>query len=353
MGINRNNYQVWITDFYDGLLSDSQQAIMHRFLDLNPDLKDEFDSYGDLVLHPDISIRLDKSSLKKELSKPDPELLEYCAIALSENDMDREQEEEFLALTEQSDKAASVVSIYSNIKLLPGDIVYPNKLKLKRIPFRFGVVKVTGRAIAIAAAAAILISIAIFLPKQNKVPDTYNTAYLLPFNNGGELSENPVLTAYKPVFLKTNSIPVERVSLPDKDVEEALAVEKPERIIIALEKSTFRNKVDITIPDEPLQLLAMSETETMGQGYLDDKFSPRQFVAMNFRKLFLKEEIEDASKIKVYEVADAGINGLNKLLGWEMQFEKEKTEEGRLSSYKFSSQLLNLNRKAKNITDDL
>ena len=39
MKINRNNYEVFFIDFYDGKLTDMQQLEMELFLESHPDLK--------------------------------------------------------------------------------------------------------------------------------------------------------------------------------------------------------------------------------------------------------------------------------------------------------------------------
>jgi hypothetical protein len=325
---------------------------MHRFLDLNPDLKEEFDSFGDLVLHPDISERIDKDLLRKTTDSFNSEAIEHCSIALAENDLNGETKNEFLDLLSRSEELRTEAEIYKNLKLVPDNTVYDQKPKLKRIPLRLGFTKVAVRVLAIAAAASIIVLLSVFLPGQKDSSYSFNTSYLLPFNNSLDLAENEMLTGYTPVLVSSSI--TEPASRTDKNQVVELAQNKePEREIITIDQNPYLKDVLISSTPAHSQLLAMSETDPVMADFTGEDLSPRQFVAMNFRKLFLREEIENASKIKVYEVADASINGLNKLLGWEMQFEKEKTEDGRLSSYKFSSQLLNLDRKTKNIIDEL
>ena len=56
-----------------------------------------------------------------------------------------------------------------------------------------------------------------------------------------------------------------------------------------------------------------------------------RFVSKTFRETFLKENITPDSPLKGYEIAEAGVSGLNKLLGWEMALDKNNDENGSLA----------------------
>ena len=45
MNINRNNYELFFIDFYDGNLTDAQKHELDLFLAENPNLKEECDSF--------------------------------------------------------------------------------------------------------------------------------------------------------------------------------------------------------------------------------------------------------------------------------------------------------------------
>ena len=51
--------------------------------------------------------------------------------------------------------------------------------------------------------------------------------------------------------------------------------------------------------------------------------------------------------LKGYEIAKAGVTGLNKLMGWEMALNERKDVEGNLKSVYFSSKLLKFNAPVK------
>ncbi len=351
MEVNKNNYQVWISDYYDGSLSDTEEKMLYSFLELHTDLMDEFNSFSELVLHPDIAIRIDKASLKKDLQEENPDAIEYCALALSENDLSPEEVVEFTALLKHSEKARTELEVYKKIRLKPVSAQYPGKLSLKRIPVRAGIAKYAFRIIASAASIALLISLFTLLPRKTESIYSYNSAYLLPFNNTNDPSET-IAPAITPVLISKRP-QVRAINIKERPSEERSANIEEKRIITAPGNQAFIDNVKILNTSGPVSLLAMTPSEPIVDDYMDKDLSPRQFVAMNFRKHLLKEDVDNTDKLKVYEVADAGISGLNKLLGWEMQFEKEKAEDGKLASFKFTSQLLKLDHKNKNYTDEL
>ncbi|KXK46137.1 MAG: hypothetical protein UZ10_BCD003001461 [Bacteroidetes bacterium OLB10] len=64
--INRENYEIWFIDYFDGKLSPEQTAELLLFLEENGDLKLEFDSFSNITL-PEQDVKFEnKMSLKKK-----------------------------------------------------------------------------------------------------------------------------------------------------------------------------------------------------------------------------------------------------------------------------------------------
>ncbi len=337
MDINRDNYIIWITDFYDGLLSAEEKEGLFNFLELNHDLKEEFDLYTELKLYPEISYRIDKSPLHKSLSDLDPDL----------------NAEEFDLLSteygtqEDLEQSAGLV-------LTPPLLEYPHKDKLKRIPYRLGALRLTIRILSIAASIALIVSLFILLPTRSDLTQTYSSASVLPFNIQKE-SVNHRLTAR----LQENRIALRQVHLKEAPPEESVndnSISSQNRPValreqaIEIRPAAYSNLVRLTASNNTSQALLL-QMQAIDIPLDQPGLSPRQFLAINFRKHLLKESVENSENLKAYEVADVSINGLNKLMGWEMKFEKETDQEGHLMAYTFTSQLFNLDRKTK-ISDD-
>jgi hypothetical protein len=80
----------------------------------------------------------------------------------------------------------------------------------------------------------------------------------------------------------------------------------------------------------------------------DDYRGPiRRFIASTFRQRVLKEETYSDDKLRPFELAKASVDGLNKLLDWEMEFKETLDETGELKSVYFSSTLLTFNAPAR------
>ena len=61
----------------------------------------------------------------------------------------------------------------------------------------------------------------------------------------------------------------------------------------------------------------------------------------------MKENKAKESPLKAYELAKAGVSGLDKLLGWEMALDERKDANGLLKSVYFSSKILKFNTPIK------
>jgi len=81
--------------------------------------------------------------------------------------------------------------------------------------------------------------------------------------------------------------------------------------------------------------------------YYEERSNIEKFLAKNIRGKILKNESSEEIPLKGYEIAEAGMTGLNKLLGWEMALEKNNDENGELTSVYFSSRVLKFNAPIK------
>jgi hypothetical protein len=84
--------------------------------------------------------------------------------------------------------------------------------------------------------------------------------------------------------------------------------------------------------------------------YDDERSSLSRFISRTFRAKILKEKKAGDEPLKTYEIAEAGIDGLNKLLGWQMALVKTNDEAGDLKSVYFSSRVLKFNAPVRKTT---
>ena len=71
------------------------------------------------------------------------------------------------------------------------------------------------------------------------------------------------------------------------------------------------------------------------------------FLARLFHEKIMKDTNSGTRPVESYEIAQAGIKGLNKLFGWEIALQKNTDENGDIRSYNFSSRLLKFNAPVK------
>jgi len=85
MKINRTNYEIWFIDYADGKLSVEEKKELFQFLNLHPDLKEEFEGFENLKLEEDSSVFENKESLKKSTLTITKKNCEEYFIAYHEN----------------------------------------------------------------------------------------------------------------------------------------------------------------------------------------------------------------------------------------------------------------------------
>ncbi|MCK7540263.1 MAG: hypothetical protein MZV63_59910 [Marinilabiliales bacterium] len=78
----------------------------------------------------------------------------------------------------------------------------------------------------------------------------------------------------------------------------------------------------------------------------------RENIASGFREKLLGEENPDSTPLKAYEIAGAGINGINKLLGWEMNLRARKEATGEVNAITFNSKLITIQAPVKKASPD-
>ena len=107
-----------------------------------------------------------------------------------------------------------------------------------------------------------------------------------------------------------------------------------------LRKISFEGE---TIPNT---LIALNTTAGVPE-YYDDRSKLRKLIAKTFREKIMKEKSPKDSPLRIYEIAEAGVTELNKLLGWEMALDERKDDSGELKSVYFSSKIIKFNAPVK------
>jgi hypothetical protein len=360
MQINRSNYEIWLIDWLDGNLSDIQVEQLQHFLNENPELKEEFDELFTFRLNPSGKSFPHKNQLKKTISNLSDSQFDYLSVAYLEKDLSADQQTEFKESIELDTEKKMSFELIQKMRLSPVSLPYMHKNRLKRRTVVQNVFRLS--LIGLSAAAIITLVVITYLSKPKA------------------LQVNFEKTAQAIVADSTiRKLPVKLISNETKTVRKIIASEKQNKILFAALQEKASSLTEPTInpskksdslirsanfpitlmkkilvsPEIYLQgekipntLIALKETVDVPE-YDDGRSKLGKFIAKTFRVKILKEKTAKDSPLKVYEIAEAGVFGLNKLLGWEMALDEKKDEKGEIKSLYFSSKILKFNAPIK------
>ncbi|OIP02378.1 MAG: hypothetical protein AUJ97_05970 [Bacteroidetes bacterium CG2_30_32_10] len=138
MKINRNNYEEFFLDYFDGNLNSPQVSELFVFINKNPDIKEEFDSFENISLVVDDEIVFeDKESLKKKdiisFGSIDSSNYEMFFVAEVENDLSEKESKEVHFFIQKNPHLAETYHLLKLSKLKPDtSIIFENKDNLKK-----------------------------------------------------------------------------------------------------------------------------------------------------------------------------------------------------------------------------
>jgi hypothetical protein len=359
---DRTNYEIWLIDYLDGSLDEGSVNQLVAFLEENPDIKNELSDILDHTIKPLHDSFKNKKSLKKSVTDLSDIQFEYLCIAACENDLSDEHKEELETIvTENPDKGKTLETI-KRLKLVAPAVKYNSKSRLRRLTTTQKIVRFS--SIGLSAAAGIALMISLYnLPSENKedfrsLATTSVTGDSIKTNNN---SVNNTFISNTGMENKAgNSIPRNILStlqqIESEDIKavnvdslaNGLPESKSETGQINISKIAFIQDVELCEKEFISTLIAINTNEVLPPEEIE---SPgfNDFIAKIFREKILKSGTPEKGNIKAYEVADASIIGLNKLLGWQMSLQKTRDEKGDLKSLYFSSKILKFNAPVKKI----
>ncbi len=137
--IERDNYEAFFLDYYEGNLSPSQVKELYTFLDANPDLRETFEEYEHISLK-DVEDELlhkkdffgDKDILKREEVNAD-NIDEYI-ILLNDNSLSEKDNEQLERFLKKNPSFSPLKNEYKKTILTPDTAkVFSNKQDLKKV----------------------------------------------------------------------------------------------------------------------------------------------------------------------------------------------------------------------------
>ncbi len=358
---DRSNYEIWLIDWLDGNLDEIRTEQLMAFLEENPDLREEADSLLLTRLVPENKGSLAKEPLKRTPSELEHYQIEYLSVAYLENDLSDEQIKDLKENISVNQENRKLFETIQRTKLIPLDFRYKNKSRLRKKTRTERILRLSVIGLSAAATVAVIVISFIAMPRilstnnegiaANSFNDTIflrpgavityeeDLAYEKPYQSEASDESASTRISFSDPLEVTNQL----VALMPVD-SSAFTGRSPEFLISMV--PVFAN-VEINKKLNNTSLIA-SNIVIKEPLYNDSERSRlRRFIASAFREKILKDEKFNDAPLKPYEIAEAGIDGLNKLLGWEMALVKTIDEEGEPKSFYFSSRVLKFNAPIK------
>jgi hypothetical protein len=375
MKINRENYEMYFLDYHEGRLEPGQVAELLIFLEANPGFKEEFETYEDVPVHPDMSVSFSgKASLKRN-NIPDTGPInrsnyETYFIAHTEGLLSPEEQKllnDFLRIHPEFN---TDYELYKKLHIKPDlTIKFPSKHKLKRS------ILSTRRFYyySLAAAASLALLFSVYMntdnnqePKlalskgqtvkttTNLTSETHNTVQPSP-TNYISVKKSGTIDSPKP----NNASTIQALAISETHIAERLPVSEispilctgiasrnivePKYIFIRQSKNSrksFANLYDqINLAD---RMINDPELAPVGS-------SPKNVFRSGLEKLGSvftgKEVITDRKIINFWTLADLGISGYNMLADKDLKLLTRSNNKGKVLAYALKGDEFEFERK--------
>ena len=349
MNTEKSHINVLLDRYFEGDLSVRETDDLFKLLNeghFNP----EVHSPGELpVLSPDAACFLHKSTLHKTYSDITDAQFETLCIAEIEGDLSPSQSNEIINVLESDPGKNNVYESFKKLRLEPETIVYQNKNSLKKLTLAGRLVRFSTISLSMAATIAIIIIAFNFL--NTSVEETLQRGIVEQSANIEGSGTEPSITISNDLQAR-NSEPIIHTAVAiqkETTVKMAMDEEIPvisEDIIIATPERISMPEPTFLAFDSPVAYPEVN-SDRLADISLDSPEpyqipSLRENLASNFRERFLGEKDPAGTPLKGYEIAGAGINGINKLLGWEMDLKARKEETGEVNALTFNSRLIKI-----------
>ncbi len=360
MMINKNNYEIYFIDCYDGNLNRDQLAELEHFLDLNPDLREEFEAFENITIPVDDTIGFNAKENLKKTSVTGTEIIhaenhtEYF-IAYHEGDLNPYEEQQMNSFLDNNPEFRKEFNLYGKLTLVPNaNIGLEKKDALKKHPFIIN--RLVYYSTAIAAAILLLIGAYFMFWNNNEVPGSRDTVLIssLPVSTvtsvSYEESESEILVrkqqhsgmaALPESTIQERNSGMQIASLESLETKEITGLERDYQDILL-------PRIDAMIISFPDETLLANNDQKKNKSLLGRVISN---AAMKIKLAFNQNANEitnnPAENLTWLNIVKTGVDGYNFFMDKEIEIVEEVDEEGELVGYALLGDNMNLTRKVK------
>lgn len=330
MKINRNNYEEYFIDYFEGNLNREEKDALFVFLSHNPDLKTEFEEFENIeITVPQVEYKF-KNELKKrtgDLDRVNDNNIDEYSIAYLENDLNEDEKNWLSEALENNEDYKKTFNLYQKTKLFPStNVIFSQKKLLKHFVIeRKWVLRIAGYA----AAAIIVLGLFLIKPEKQAVTIQEHTAELV------NTKENTNVNAIVKENIKTqskNQVQVKKTVkynvLKSDEKTEGKTIVEPVNDLKKLETKTLielENKLtaSIVITEKP-------------EVHADTVEQPVQKIAETEQPA--TDHLTIDRKLDLRTVAELGLKVFNKLNESSYNIKASYNTEGRIKSVTFMSE---------------
>lgn len=340
--VSKENYEIWMLDYLDGILSDTDKVLLFQFLERNPHLKEELKNIENVVVNPQDEVFASKHALLKGSSElADMSYPDYVAIKEVESSLDSDELQWKSSYLKQDKSRTTLFELYSKVTLRADkSIRYPLKNSLKRVILVPRLTVSIYKRIGAAAAVALLILVGSW-PFIQKVSD--NSTIVAVNDNA-----MPIL---KP---KTNA---QVVVLDEKKVSVAMATNhslvsvENQPVLVPNPKSSFE-KIEM----EPLsgKKMKLLKTQSINAYELGLNAMMPIVIANNLadikdeRLVWHSQLTEQSEQLnRKARVVTGSIKFINFLAGNETKVNKVLNQDGQLVAYQVESDNISIRQRIR------
>ena len=340
--ISRNNYEAYFLDYHEDRLGNEERRLLLAFLEQNPDLYDEFNSFENILLEPAEIKFPDKSELfRTEVSLPDTDEWEYMCIAYMEGDLSAEEARKFESECEAHPEKASVLELYMSTRSVQDEsVVFSDRESLKK-----KAVLIPGWAYRVAAAAAVVALAWIVFspfaddPAESRLADEGSREIIYIDKISHPSKYEKIASADElPSVVNSRSVSHDKGSVPDRII--------PPRELISMEPIRPGIPGKIILKGESLP----APSELFAYRYIPDPSEDEYQTLLAFTGDFMRKrllgqdpDLVEKSRFTFWELADAGLEKVSELFGTQADIDRQYSESGELQEVSFDSPLVAFN----------
>ncbi len=349
MSINRNNYEAFFLDYRENNLTPEQVAELMVFLEQNPDLFEEFESFEDIELLPELNVTLEnKENLKKNECIPTDHIhsrnYDDFMVADLEGDLTEDDSIELKAFISLNPKTKLEYNFYRSTFLKPDKSIYfAGKDKLKKTGL-FAIYR-TEFIYALAVAASVILLMGVYFGFLNQSPKR-NFADSIEKIDPLPSSSRPLIVNPGNDDQHLNGIEF-RHATPSKQVEDKNPDQRDQlksfKIAQLSTEQLFALKsIQTAVQPLNLQMRNLESVIIANASPSDNEISEKSFVSRFIGGLAGKViKIDNRQRKSFFEYT---LEGYNLMADKEVSIEKEVDENGKVIAYSLNGESISLSR---------